>query len=155
MKNPKPIKRHPSLKPISRQHHFGLLFSWKIKKGLSKGISKDRLVAYRNWFYKTEILPHFEIEEKYLFTVLDDDNPLVECALKEHQQLRELFQAKNDVLESLKLLEKELTAHIRFEERILFNEIEKEAQPEELNLIDRIHIHDAAKSEEYHDTFWL
>ena len=35
------------------------------------------------------------------------------------------------------------------------SEIEKEAQPEELNLIDRIHIHDAAKSEEYHDTFWL
>lgn len=46
-----PIKRHPVLQPFSRQHHFGLLFSWKLRKGLSKNIEMDRLLAFSKWFF--------------------------------------------------------------------------------------------------------
>ena len=155
MKKSKRIKRHPSLQPISRQHHFGLLFAWKIRKGLVQGVLADRMVAYRDWFFRTEISPHFEIEEKYIFKLLASNNQYVKQALKEHQSLKKLFQAQIEIFNSLNQLEKDLTSHIRFEERILFKEIEQNAQPEELKLINKIHIHDANKSKEFHDPFWL
>ena len=33
-----PIKRSEYLKPLSRDHHQGLLLCWKIRTGLKKGI---------------------------------------------------------------------------------------------------------------------
>jgi len=29
-----PIKRHVALQPVSREHHYGLLLSWKIRDSL-------------------------------------------------------------------------------------------------------------------------
>ena len=61
----KPIKRHKAIQPLSREHHQGLLLSWKIRTGLSKGVSTDRIKTYADWFYKTYLIPHFEEEEKH------------------------------------------------------------------------------------------
>ncbi len=85
MENKKPLKRHAALKPLSRQHHSGLLFSWKLRKGFSENISIDRLKEYANWFFIHEIQPHFRLEEEHIFTVLDSNHPLIIRALKEHQ----------------------------------------------------------------------
>ncbi len=87
-KTRKPIKRHVALQPFSRQHHFGLLFSWKIRTGFSKNISLERMEKFADWFYENEIIPHFEDEEKFLFPILEPGNELVERALKEHRRLR-------------------------------------------------------------------
>lgn len=119
------------------------------------GISAERMKAYRDWFFQKEILQHFELEEKHVFKILGEQNSLVERALEEHVRLKELFQREDDILNALKDLEKELTAHIRFEERILFHKIEEIAQPEQLKLIDQLHIPDMAKKDEYHDPFWI
>lgn len=154
MKASKPIKRHQALQPLSRQHHFGLLFSWKIRKGLNEQISLERLKAYRDWFFEKEILAHFETEEKHIFPILGNENALVKRALNEHIRIKELFKAEIDLENSLKTLEKELQAHIRFEERILFNKIEEVANPEDLETIKKIHFHDNLQ-EDYHDPFWL
>jgi len=153
MNNPKPIKRHEALKPLSRQHHFGLLFSWKIRKGFSKDVSLERIKSYANWFFKTEIKPHFNAEEKHIFPILGKEDEMVKRALKEHRRIKRLFKETEDPNKSLSLLEEELQAHIRFEERILFNEIQKVATPEELETIEKIHIKDSSKSE-YSDPFW-
>ena len=32
----KPQKRHKALQPLSREHHHGLLLSWKIRSGFNK-----------------------------------------------------------------------------------------------------------------------
>jgi len=50
-------------------------------------------------------------------------------------------------------LEEELDAHIRFEERVLFNEIQKIATEAQLKKIEAIHSGNE-KSTDYHDPFW-
>ena len=149
----KPIKRHQALQPLSRQHHFGLLFGWKVRKGFSKNIPPERMMKFASWFYKQEIKPHFNDEEKYLFPILEPGNELVERALKEHRRIKRLFLDTDNPERSLHRLEEELDAHIRFEERILFNEIQKVATAEQLAKIEEIHT-DNPESAEYSDPFW-
>lgn len=153
MENKKPLKRHEALKPLSRQHHSGLLFSWKLRKGFTENISTERLKAYANWFFIHEIKPHFKLEEDYIFPILDTKNPLIVRALKEHRRLERLFYEHENIQNSLSLLEEELEAHIRFEERILFNEIQKIATKEELEKINKIHP-DTDSEKIYEDSFW-
>lgn len=153
METKKPIKRHKALQPLSRQHHFGLLFGWKIRKGFSKNISPERMMKYATWFYLNEIKPHFSDEEKYLFPIMEPGNELVERALKEHRRIKRLFLDTKDPERSLHRLEEELDAHIRFEERVLFNEIQDIATPEELAKIEEIHL-DLEKTPDYEDPFW-
>lgn len=153
MERKKPIKRHQALQPLSRQHHFGLLFSWKLRKGFSNNVATERLQEYAKWFFETEIKPHFKDEEEYVFPVLDKENELVVRALKEHRRIERLFKDTENPEKSLNQLEEELDAHIRFEERILFNEIQKVATTEQLEKIAAIHSENESRPE-YHDPFW-
>jgi iron-sulfur cluster repair protein YtfE (RIC family) len=153
MEKTKPIKRHIALQPLSRQHHFGLLFSWKLRKGFHKNIETERLQEYAKWFFKHEIEPHFKDEEKYLFPIMEANNDLIERALKEHRRIKRLFNNTKDPERSLHQLEEELDAHIRFEERVLFNEIQKVATEAQLNKIEEIHSN-LEKTPDYHDPFW-
>ncbi len=153
MEQKKPIKRDKSLQALSRQHHFGLLFSWKLRKGFGKNIEVERLQKYAKWFFTEEIQPHFKAEEEYVFPVLGKENELVKHALKDHRRIKHLFTDAENPSKSLGLLQEELDAHIRFEERILFNEIQKEASPEQLQKIAEIH-EETKPSTEYSDTFW-
>jgi len=153
MEDKKPLKRHEALKPLSRQHHSGLLFSWKLRKGFTENISIERLKEYTNWFFTNEIKPHFKLEEDHIFPILDKKHPLIVRALKEHRRLERLFHDCENVQNSLSLLEKELEAHIRFEERILFNEIQKVATKQEMEEITKIHL-DSNSDKDYQDPFW-
>lgn len=146
MDKPKPIKRSKSIQPLSRDHHHGLLLCWKIRKGFYKGVAPERMKKYNDWFFKEHLLPHFEIEEKYLFPVLGDENELIQKALAEHRRLKRLFEDSKDLVKSLGLIEEELEKHIRFEERELFNEIQKIATEEELAIIIEHH-----KDEKFQD----
>ncbi len=55
---------------------------------------------------------------------------------------------------SLSLIEEELEQHIRFEERILFNKIQRTATEEELKAISKIH-YDEKFNDNTDDTFWV
>src|SRR5690606_32827540 len=87
----KPLKRHKALQPFSREHHHGLLLSWKIRSGLSKNIELERIKTYADCFFKNQLVPHFELEEKYIFPLLDSDHELIKRALAEHRRLTRLF----------------------------------------------------------------
>ena len=149
----KPIKRHKALQPLSRQHHFGLLFSWKLRKGFAKNIEISRLANYSKWFYENEIKPHFEAEERHLFTILDANNELVIRALKEHREIEKLFNDTANPTQSLSILEDLLQEHIRFEERVLFNEIQLTATQAQLDKVEEIH-QELPKYSDYADPFW-
>ncbi|MCK0144769.1 hemerythrin domain-containing protein [Arenibacter sp. F26102] len=127
-----PIKRHQALQPLSRDHHQGLLLSWKIRTGFAKGISVDRIKNYTDWFYKIHLIPHFKEEEKYIFPILGNDNELVKKAIVQHRRLDRLFNSSLELKKSLNLIEEELEQHIRFEERVLFNEIQKVATKQQM-----------------------
>ena len=149
-----PIKRNENLKAISREHHHGLLLSWKIRAGLKKEIEPSRIKKYLDWFYVNHLLPHFELEEKYVFTILGEDNDLVKKALAEHRRLIRLFETEAATVTNLSLIEEELESHIRFEERILFNEIQAVATEEQLELIKKAHTEDKFV-DNITDAFWL
>lgn len=150
----KPIKRDKSIQPLSREHHHNLLLCWKIRKGFSKGVSPERMKKYSDWFFENHVLPHFKIEETYLFPILGKENELVKKALADHRRLKRLFKNSKKVERSLSLLEEELERHVRFEERELFNEIQRNASPEQLKLIAEKHTEEKFV-ENTEDEFWL
>lgn len=149
-----PIVRNENLKGISREHHHSLLLSWKIRNGFKKEIDPIRIKKYVNWFYKSHILPHFEIEEKYIFPILTKEHLLVKKALSEHRRLKRLFESETTIIRNLILIEEELESHIRFEERILFNEIQTVATEGQLEKINASHC-DEDFVDNLKDPFWL
>lgn len=148
-----PIKRSKALVPVSRDHHHGLLLCYKLRTGFSKGITPERMKRYTDWFYKTHLIPHFEVEEKYIFPILGNQNELVKRAIAEHRALVDLFESTDDIELSLHQIEATLKQHIRFEERGLFNAIEKVATQTQLDLVAEFH-----KEEDFienqDDAFW-
>ncbi len=154
MNTPQPIKRIEALRPLSREHHQGLLLAWKIRTGFSKGIAVERIKTYVDWFYVHHLTPHFELEEDLIFPILGETNELVNLALIQHKKLRQLFLKKDDITGTLKIIEKELTNHIRFEERVLFNAIQNIATKQQLDLIEEVH-----QSQDFidntKDPFWV
>lgn len=135
----KPQKRHKALQPLSREHHHGLLLSWKIRAGFSKNIDPNRMRVYADWFFKTHLIPHFEIEEAHIFTILNENDDLIKRALADHRRIKRLFSETDDDAKTLSRIEEELDKHIRFEERVLFPEIQKVATESQLALIEDIH----------------
>ncbi|HRV56025.1 MAG TPA: hemerythrin domain-containing protein [Mangrovimonas sp.] len=149
----KPQKRHKALQPLSRDHHYGLLLCWKIRAGFNKKIDPKRIWIYVSWFYKNHLISHFELEEKYIFPILGNGNALVKKALSQHRRLHRLFKDIDNKTISLNKIEEELDKHIRFEERILFPEIQKTATESQLLDIEKIHYEDTFKNK-IEDEFW-
>lgn len=149
----KPLKRAPELQSLSHDHHHALQLCMKIRIGFSKQIETDRIKKYSDWFFKTHLKPHFILEEKMVFPILDAENELIKRALKEHRRLKRLFKQTTDVEKSLALIQEELEAHIRFEERILFVEIQKIATADQLAKIKEIHSEESF-AEKHDAVFW-
>ena len=149
----RPLKRVLELQPLSHDHHHGLQLCWKIRTGFSKQIEVERIKKYADWFFTNHLVPHFELEEEYIFTILDPKNELVKQALTDHRRLKRLFSQNTDLEKSLGRIEEELEKHIRFEERVLFPEVQTEATAEQLAEIAKIHNHEVFV-ENNEDPFW-
>ena len=151
MEETKPIKRSKELSPLSREHHDGLLFSWKIRQGLGNDTPIETLVNYTLWFWTNHMKPHFRDEEKVLVKFLPADNPLVKQMFIEHAQIRDLILSldKEPNANALQLLAEFITNHIRFEERQLFGYVEQVLTPEQLS-----EIFNDLPDEHHCDTAW-
>lgn len=112
------------------------------------------------YFFKNNLIPHFKIEEAYVFTCLPEDNPLRKEAEQQHEQLyaladklMEMEAARQDDLSNF---EQFLVKHIRFEERELFMHIQDQLQENELQALARNveAMHDEAP-EQWEDPFWI
>ena len=130
-----PIKRHKALHGLSKEHHQGLMLCFKIRHGIKLGVAGERIKKYCEWFWEAHLVPHFKEEEQFVFPVLGKADPLVERALQEHQHLEALFQQSQDDYDYLRKIEKDLEAHIRFEERVLFNKLQDVATADALQMI--------------------
>ncbi|WP_431135189.1 hemerythrin domain-containing protein [Psychroserpens mesophilus] len=150
----KPQKRHKALQPLSREHHHGLLLSWKIRTGFNKNIEPERMRTYANWFFENHLIPHFEIEEAHIFPILKPDHELIKRALAEHRRLKRLFSETENDTKTLSKIEEELEKHIRFEERVLFPEIQKVATETQLKQIEIIHQPEERFEDKLDDEFW-
>lgn len=151
---PKPIKRAESLKPLSREHHYGLLLCWKIRTGLKRSVAPSRIAAYVEYFYDGYLAEHFNVEEDALFPLLGNGHPMVQKALEQHEAIRAMVIAGDKGEAELSRLADALDAHIRFEERELFNEIQREVGEAGLARVEELH-RDVPGAEDWPDEFWL
>jgi hemerythrin-like domain-containing protein len=157
MEEIKPLKRSKELAPLSREHHDGLLFAWKIKQGLANGTPIETLCNYTRWFWANHIKPHFKDEEKVLVKFLPADNALVQQMIREHAQIRDLVIAldKEPDPNSLQLLAEFINNHIRFEERQLFAYAEENLTSEQLEEIHKDLPQELQCNTEWKDEFWV
>jgi hypothetical protein len=152
-----PIKRSIELTPLSREHHEGLLFSWKIKQGLEKNIETTRISAFVGWFWKEELCQHFNKEEDILLPFLGKKMSLKERLLEEHALIRHLVDeaALTPTPGLLLKLADVVHDHIRFEERVLFKHLEVTLSAPELGQIGRQLLETTRILSEWSDPFWL
>ena len=146
------MPRHPSLVPLSHDHHHSLVLALRLKKG-------GPASQHDNWpnketahaketlrFAEMEILPHFRIEEEILFGTIDNDEVrgLEPELIADHTAIRGLLkelltrlQATADTGIAALLIDigRLLEAHIRREEREYFPMLESAADPDVLRAI--------------------
>jgi hemerythrin-like domain-containing protein len=154
----KPIKRSKQLAPLSREHHDGLLFAWKIKQGIDNKAPLEKMRQYALWYWRHHIKPHFFQEEKILLPYLPAGHPMAARLQEEHDQVRELILGLDEEVDkrTLIILCNLLNAHIRFEERELFGYMEGLLTPEQLEKIFiQLEKHPVHCEKEWKDEFWV
>ena len=153
-----PLKRSQQLAPLSREHHDGLLFAWKIKQGIENKSTLEVMRNYTLWFWRYHIKPHFFQEEKILLPTMAADHPLAVKLQEDHEHIRELIlglDAEADKRTFIILCDL-LNAHIRFEERELFAYLEKILTAEQLdNIFVQLEKHPVHCEQEWKDEFWV
>lgn len=154
----KPIKRAKQILQLSKDHHYTLLFCWKIRQGLNLGVAAERIKKYVVYFWSQHMQAHFREEEEILFIPVKDEK--VQKAINEHRQIKELVnstlqssvdEASNKLLQLADLID----AHVRYEERVLFPYLEKTLTFIQLeNIGKQLPEHKMIK-DDYTDEFWI
>lgn len=151
-----PMKRHPSLVPLSHDHHHALVEARRLARG-ADGEDPERRAATAGFlrFFSTETVRHFREEEERLFPALvdGDGGELLVRALLEHQRIhalvgrleRGLAAGEADAAAMQELAEL-LVAHVRLEERRLFPLIEEILSEEALSQLDLVRAQEVAES---------
>ncbi len=145
-------KRHPSLVPLSREHHHGLLLAFRIKHGLPKtrrphDSPQEQAVDTVRFFQKS-LVPHFRAEADILFPAIRVMQPqtsaLLDRLIQEHADMQELVhklgQQSPDGSQLTELLASFgtlLERHIRREERDLFPVYEAHVSEAEATRIEQ------------------
>lgn len=152
------MRRDANILPLSREHHYGLLFCWKIRQGLDRHVDLERIRGYVLHFWKCNLEEHFADEELLLFGGRRDTF-CVE-ATQQHSRIRGLVQAIEGsgswTEANYRNLASEVDHHIRFEERKVFPFLEQEMTKNELSTVgEHLAKMRAAPAEDvYADAFW-
>lgn len=150
----KPSGAKEVLEPFFEEHHFALKVCSRIRVGLDRKTEKQRIRNYIAWFQENYLEPHFEIEEQYIFPILGN-TVRVKRALANHRRILRLLSCSCDNEKVLNLLEEELCAYIRFEERTLYSELKKVAIPSKIAAIKKDQHRREIDKEDWNDKFWL
>jgi hemerythrin-like domain-containing protein len=153
----KPIKRSKQLTPLSKDHHDGLLFAWKIRQGLKNGADIKPIAEYVQWFWKNHLEEHFREEEQILAPHIPADNELLKQMFDEHENIEAMVHISENIPDTTLLanLAQAIDDHIRFEERVLFPYAEKIIPEKELNLIYEQLPKEKTECEKWEREFWM
>ncbi|HEV2729604.1 MAG TPA: hemerythrin domain-containing protein [Terriglobales bacterium] len=136
--------RNKNLVPLSRQHQHALALCVRLDRAVESGrVDPGAWQTEIQQIFEQEIAVHFEAEELELFPAaarLSELRSLVEELLAEHNFLRGLFAAaasRRLTLPDLKSFAEKLSAHIRKEERQLFEQLQQKLSAGELAAIGK------------------
>ncbi len=144
-------KRHPSLIPVARDHHEGLLLAVRLQQGEQ---ALERLWSHETaWqvrtivdFFRDHLIRHFAVEEEKVFPLAADKvpaaRPIVEELKRHHAWFRTTvtdFKGREVSVtrDELATFGKKLEAHIRMEDRELFPLLEASIGPERLAQLEK------------------
>ena len=119
------MRRHQQLQDLSREHHGALQLALRARRAAQSGDAAQIAASAAACIeaFAVELDPHFVIEENELLPALaqQGEHDLVQRTLAEHEQLRALVVhlAQPDATR-LRSFAELLHAHVRFEERELF-----------------------------------
>lgn len=131
-------KRHESLIPLSREHHYALMLCLRINRGLAGHINDAGWLQAKalkaTLFFESDLVAHFKAEEAVLFPAMrsvTSATALIAELLDEHRRIEGLVgelrgKDSRTIAASLSEFAKLLEAHIRKEERQLFPLCERE-----------------------------
>jgi hemerythrin superfamily protein len=131
--------RDKNLIPLSRQHQHALALCVRIER--ASPIPDADLVAWQTevaQLFQKEVSAHFDAEERVLFPAarrLEELVPLVEELVNEHHELRTSFArtgANEMSAADLAAFARSLSAHVRKEERRLFERLQEFMGPDQL-----------------------
>lgn len=128
-------KRHPSLVPLSREHHLALLLAFRLRQGLPRTHkstdSPQEQAKETVRFFQSNLTTHFRAEEEALFPLIrktcPQAEPLLDALIAEHAEMRTRVEALEQTASDTTTLTAQLKAfgdllerHVRSEERELF-----------------------------------
>ncbi len=140
------MKRHPSLQPLSRDHHHALVQARKLSLAATANDSPGLAQAAERFadYWQSDLQAHFWQEEQIVLPLLakhhSPDEDEVAETLNQHAEIKRLVDELNDRLARrtspeaslLGALGEALRLHIRFEENELFPAVESAANEEDL-----------------------
>jgi hemerythrin-like domain-containing protein len=140
--------RHPSLVPLSRDHHHGLALALRCRKqalGQLKPMGAAGLLERAQeflGFYKSNLVRHFEAEEQVLFprmrAAVPATAPIIDGLAREHDEIRQAIpklEAGAGLAKLIFDLGDLLERHIRTEERELFPLFEEQIEHAQAEMI--------------------
>jgi hemerythrin-like domain-containing protein len=136
--------RDKSLIPLSHQHQRALALCVRIDR--ARPVPAADLPAWQaeiEQHFAQEINIHFAAEEQVLFPAarrFHELTPLVEELIADHASLRECFrqaEGRRMAAENLPAFAHALSAHIRKEERLLFERLQQLMNAEELSALGK------------------
>lgn len=126
------MKRSEYLKPLSWEHHDGLVSVFRLREGLKKQAELKHLLEYVLYIWEQDLSAHFEREEIALIGPAlraSESQRLLEQFQSDHEEIRglvtQLQQKDGDLYTMITQFTDQLEKHIRFEEREFFPFIEK------------------------------
>ncbi len=146
----KPLKRHPSLIPLSHDHHHGLVLAERLVRGRAANPDADwpespaEQAARLLEFFASDLEPHFEAEETHLFPLaaraLADGEARTAALVRDHARMRRMVREIESgpsgvTREQLRAFGELLRAHIRAEEREFFPRVQAGCAPEDLEAL--------------------
>jgi hemerythrin-like domain-containing protein len=132
------MKRSSALASLSRDHQHALEAALRLRRAEQESV--NAAIRHFQAFFETEGRRHFEIEERCLVPALPADDPEWAAAvgrmLDDHHVVREAageFATTEDRVASARSLGDRLHEHVRFEERVLFQILERRLTADELD----------------------
>lgn len=137
-----PLRRHPALASLSREHHSALILARAVQQGVSAQLrarlpaEPRALAAHVAKVFAAELAPHFAAEDEVVLVAARGHSPELDAVCEEiaddHARLRAMIEQlgvpsleESQIGTLLDAFGKLLEAHVRKEERSLYEGVQE------------------------------
>jgi len=135
------MKRVPELRDLSDDHHTGLVLARRCKQAGGRDAASTPEAVWQQVLeaFAGHLEPHFRIEEDHLLPALEaiGEGSLAERIREDHRELRALRDAGHPTRASVARFGELLEAHIRYEERQVFEPVQQRLPARALQAVAR------------------